>query len=110
MLLRNLVDNAIRYTPDGGQVLVRVVRAAGGVQLAVLDTGDGIPEAERGRVLERFYRVTGARADGSGLGLSIVARVAAVHGASVTVGTGIGGRGTGVLVVFPDASDRAMPA
>ena len=101
VLLRNLVDNAIRYTPDGGQVQVRVVRSASGVELAVLDTGDGIPEAERGRVLERFYRVAGARADGSGLGLSIVARVAAVHGASVTVGTGLRGRGTGVSVTFP---------
>ncbi|MEQ1897888.1 MAG: ATP-binding protein [Vicinamibacterales bacterium] len=101
VLVRNLVDNAIRYTPAGGQVQVRVTRGAGGVQLAVLDTGDGIREAERGRVLERFYRVAGARADGSGLGLSIVARVAAVHGATVTLGPGLGGRGTSVSVVFP---------
>ena len=74
---------------------------AGGVRLTVSDTGVGIPEAERARVLERFYRIAGSKAEGSGLGLSIVARVAAVHGATVTVGTGIGGRGTGVSVNFP---------
>ncbi|MDO8793620.1 MAG: ATP-binding protein [Vicinamibacterales bacterium] len=114
VLLRNLVDNAIRYTPDGGQVQVRVVRAASGVDLAVLDTGDGIPEAERERVLERFYRVTGARADGSGLGLSIVARVAAVHGATVALDEGLCGVGTGVRVTFPDGAlsvtSRRQPA
>lgn len=101
VLVRNLVDNAIRYTPDGGQVRVGVARVAGGVRLTVSDTGVGIPEAERARVLERFYRIAGSKAEGSGLGLSIVARVAAVHGATVTVGTGIGGRGTGVSVNFP---------
>ncbi|MEC5161582.1 MULTISPECIES: sensor histidine kinase N-terminal domain-containing protein [unclassified Janthinobacterium] len=86
-LLSNLIDNALRYTPAGGSVTVRVRRdgAAGRALLEVEDTGPGIAAAERGRVFERFYRILGSNADGSGLGLAIVREIAQQHGADVEV-------------------------
>jgi two-component system sensor histidine kinase TctE len=103
MLLRelviNIVDNAIRYTPENGRVTVRV--AAHPVpQLAVEDTGPGIPEPERQRVFERFYRVIENAGDGSGLGLAIVREIAAVHGAHVWISAGADGKGTTMHVEF----------
>jgi two-component system OmpR family sensor kinase len=77
-MLDNLVDNAIRYTP-AGQVVVRARREAGEAILEVEDTGPGIPEAERVRVFDRFYRGEAAGAGGSGLGLAIVRRIAERH-------------------------------
>lgn len=81
ILLTNLVDNALKYTPDGGAVDVTVRREAGHLVLAVEDSGPGIPEADRARVLDRFYRVPGAAATGSGLGLAIASAIAQLHGA-----------------------------
>ena len=103
ILLRNLLDNAIRYTPPAGQVLVKV---APGI-LAVSDTGPGIPASERQRVFDRFHRLAGQDTEGSGLGLSIVARIAERHGASVELGTGENGKGLRVTVRF---SARPVPA
>ncbi len=103
VLLRNLLDNAVRYTPAGGEVEVAVRGAAGPVSLTVADSGPGIPEAERGRVFERFHRVLGSGEEGSGLGLSIVRRIADLHRAEVSLGTGPGGRGLLVEVRFPAA-------
>jgi two-component system sensor histidine kinase TctE len=100
-LLGNLLDNAIRYTQRGGQVTVRVTRDAGQVALSVEDNGPGIPEQERERVFERFYRVLGTGTDGCGLGLAIVREIAASHHAEVTLAAGAGGRGTLVRVAFP---------
>jgi two-component system, OmpR family, sensor kinase len=85
ILARNLVDNAIKYTPEGGQVDVSVLSEAGGVSLVVEDSGPGIPEADRARVLDRFYRVPGEQAPGSGLGLAIVSAIAQWHGAELTL-------------------------
>jgi two-component system sensor histidine kinase TctE len=84
-LLSNLIDNALRYTPAGGSVTVRVRRDAGVPQLEVEDTGPGIAPAERARVFERFYRILGSGAAGSGLGLAIVREIAQQHGAEVEV-------------------------
>jgi two-component system sensor histidine kinase TctE len=84
-LLSNLIDNALRYTPAGGSVTVRVRRDGGAPMLEVEDTGPGIAPAERGRVFERFYRILGSGAAGSGLGLAIVREIALQHGAQVTV-------------------------
>ncbi|GIK23886.1 MAG: two-component sensor histidine kinase [Betaproteobacteria bacterium] len=103
VLLRNLLDNAVRYTPPGGEVEVSVKPAAGGVSLAVADSGPGIPEAERGKVFDRFHRVLGTGEEGSGLGLSIVRRIADLHRATVVLGEGPGGRGLRVEVTFPAA-------
>jgi len=85
-LLRNLADNALRYTPEGGQVQLTVDHDGRAPRLRVDDSGPGIPANERARVFNRFYRRDSGQADGSGLGLAIVQAVAARHGASVTLG------------------------
>ncbi len=85
MLLRNLIDNAIKYTPAGGTVTVQVRAEAGAVRLSVDDSGPGIAPEDRDRVLDRFYRVPGSDATGSGLGLAIVKAVADLHGAALTL-------------------------
>jgi two-component system sensor histidine kinase QseC len=86
ILLRNLVDNAIRYTPPGGKVGVGVTAHGDAVILSVADSGPGIPAAERENVLRRFHRLAGQDIEGSGLGLSIVARIAELHGARLELG------------------------
>jgi len=104
LLLRNLVDNAIRYTPPGGRVDIAVERAASPgapAVLAVTDTGPGIPAAERERVFDRFYRLPGSAAPGSGIGLALVRSIARHHGAEVLLEDGPGGQGLRVRVVFP---------
>lgn len=107
-LLSNLIDNALRYTPRSGTVTV-AVEARDGVDLIVEDSGPGIPEAERTRVFERFYRSPGAPGDGCGLGLAIVSEIAEAHNARVGVGPGRGGLGTRVVVHFggrPESGTR----
>lgn len=99
-LVRNLIDNAIKYTRRGGAVTART-RLAGAVIFEVEDSGVGIPEAERERVFERFYRVLGSGEDGSGLGLPIVREIAELHGAVVTLNPGPNGQGTVAQVLFP---------
>ncbi|HTR06859.1 MAG TPA: sensor histidine kinase N-terminal domain-containing protein [Paraburkholderia sp.] len=86
-MLSNLIDNAIRYTPAGGRITVRVrpEPAAGVVHLEVEDTGIGIPAAERERVIERFYRILGRDGEGSGLGLAIVREIATMHGGTLAI-------------------------
>ena len=100
-LLSNLVDNALKYTPSGGSITVSAGATNGSPYLAVEDTGPGIPEAERQRVRQRFYRLPNSPGHGSGLGLAIVDEIAQLYGASVTIGPGSGGRGTKVLLQFP---------
>lgn len=104
MMLRNLVDNAIRYTPAGGRVEVQVGCVDKQIALRVTDTGPGIPRAERGRIFDRFYRGTNATAFGCGLGLSIARRVAELHSASIAVADGPAGRGLQVTVSLPRAA------
>jgi two-component system sensor histidine kinase TctE len=84
-LLRNLVDNALRYAPPGGRVTVRLEDAPERVTILVSDNGPGIPENERARIFERFYRGDGAVETGSGLGLSIARRCATVIGAELSL-------------------------
>ena len=88
-MVRNLIDNAINYTPSDGQVTARVLtdRFSGTLVLLVEDTGPGIPEAERELVFQPFYRALGTNVDGSGLGLAIVAEIAQQHGAEVSIGS-----------------------
>lgn len=104
ILVRNLVDNAVRYTPSGGQVDVRVERANTDVVLRVIDTGPGISKKERQRITSRFYRVLGSGEDGSGLGLSIVERIAELHGAALRFDEGDAGVGLVVSVRFKGAA------
>lgn len=87
-MLRNLLDNALRYTPSRGSVTVRVRHAAQCVYLEVEDSGPGIPEGERQRVFDRFYRILGTNVDGSGLGLAIVREIAEQHDALIRIGEG----------------------
>jgi two-component system sensor histidine kinase TctE len=86
-LVRNLVDNALQYTPAGGTVTARVMDDPFGqvVVLQVEDTGPGIPEAERALVLQPFYRALGTNVDGSGLGLAIVNEIVHQHGAELSI-------------------------
>ncbi len=83
ILLGNLLDNALKYTPEGGQVDVTLGVEGGAPQLTVEDSGPGIPQADRERAFDRFYRAAGAGAEGSGLGLAIVRAIAERHGATV---------------------------
>ncbi|HQD16249.1 MAG TPA: ATP-binding protein [Ottowia sp.] len=105
VLLRNLLDNALRHTPEGGTVRVQAGQGAdGGAELAVEDSGPGIPPAERQRVLDRFYRVPGAPGHGSGLGLAIAQAVARRHGAQLRVQDSPGLGGARLVVAWPAAS------
>jgi two-component system OmpR family sensor kinase len=101
ILLRNLVDNAIKYTPSGGTVDMEVRRTAAHVMLCVEDSGPGIPPEERERVFSRFYRVPGSEANGSGLGLAIIHAIAERHGATLTLGESERLGGLRVSVQFP---------
>jgi two-component system sensor histidine kinase TctE len=97
-LLSNLVDNAVRYTLSGGHVTLRCgqfVQAGAGetVYLEVEDDGPGVPKAERGRVLERFYRLPGTAGEGNGLGLAIADEIAKVHHSALHIESGAHGRG-----------------
>ncbi|MGK5021170.1 ATP-binding protein [Janthinobacterium lividum] len=101
ILARNLMDNAMRYTPAGGTLALSCRSEADGVLLCVSDTGPGIAEHLRERVFERFFRAAGAHQPGSGLGLSIVRRIAETHGASVQLDAGPDGTGLVVTLRFP---------
>ena len=102
----NLVENALKYTPEGGHVEVRAVRRQDGrIEIAVSDDGPGIPLADRERVLERFVRLESARSSpGAGLGLSLVAAVARLHRGGLHLRDGLGDdthRGLGAALVLP---------
>src|SRR6185295_18016188 len=87
-MILNLLDNAVKYTPAGGEISLALARQNGNAEIVVRDTGIGIPEAAQPRVFDRFYRVDKARAramGGAGLGLSIAQWIAEVHGGAITV-------------------------
>jgi signal transduction histidine kinase len=101
ILLSNLVDNAIRYTPAHGRIDVAVKWEAGSVVIEVRDDGPGIPREERDRVLDRFYRGNHQGQPGTGLGLAIVKRIADQHRAVLSLDAGVDGNGLRARVVFP---------
>jgi signal transduction histidine kinase len=112
--LANIIDNAIKYTPEGGAVKFRARRRSSGeIEFSVTDTGPGVPDEDRERVLQRFVRLDNSRTEpGSGLGLSLVTAVAEAHGGRVQLDEGpgaYGGRGPGlrVALVLPPASETA---
>jgi two-component system sensor histidine kinase TctE len=107
--LNNLIDNAITYTPSGGVVTVRTGTREDGAYLEIVDSGVGIPTAERESVLTRFYRGEQSRGVGSGLGLAIVADVAQRHSAVLTIGPGDNDRGTSVRLVFLSSTPIPPP-
>lgn len=101
ILLDNLLDNAIKYGRAGGSIEVAVQHAEDRIQVTVRDDGPGVAPGDLDRLTNRFFRATGNQATGSGLGLSIVARIAEHFGASLRLGKGIGERGLAVEVSFP---------
>ena len=105
-MVSNLVDNALRYTPQGGRVTITVAAAGNTVVLRVLDNGLGIPESERAKVFQRFYRILGREdAGGSGLGLAIVQEICRAHKAQIRLDDGADGPGLLAEVVLPQATE-----
>jgi two-component system sensor histidine kinase QseC len=100
ILIRNLLDNAVRHTPHGTTVQVGIESAGKATSLSVNDDGPGISDQDLSKVSERFYRPVDTQASGSGLGLSIVRRIAEVHGAAVKFARAENGRGLSVTVTF----------
>jgi two-component system, OmpR family, sensor histidine kinase QseC len=108
ILVRNLIDNAVRYAREGGRIEIacKNATAVGGareLRLSVADDGPGVPAEEREKIFNRFYRVAGSSERGSGIGLSLVSRIAQLHGASIEVSEGIAGRGFAVTLSFAKA-------
>ncbi len=101
-LVRNLIDNALQHAAAGGRVLVRTFARESDVVLTVEDAGPGIPESERARVFDRFYRLPDSKTEGCGVGLSIVQSVAEAHHAHVALDSVTRG-GLRVTVIFPRA-------
>lgn len=101
ILLRNLIENGVKYTPTGGTVDIAVHADADAVCITVEDSGPGIPPEERERVFDRFYRVAGSQAAGSGLGLAIIKSIAERHGATLTLGQSARLGGLAVTLRFP---------
>jgi len=101
--VRNVLDNAVRYCPDGARIELDAVQAAGRIVITVRDNGPGVDAASRQRLSERFFRVLGHAAGqgGSGLGLSIVQRIVELHGGTLGFGAGLDGRGLGVTFDVP---------
>jgi signal transduction histidine kinase len=115
ILLRNLLDNALRYTAEGGRVKIscgyREEAGTRRVFLEAADDGPGVPEAEQQAIFRRFHRIAGNGGRGSGIGLSLVAGIAQLHEASIETGTGLDGRGFSVRILFPlPAATGAGPA
>ena len=101
IVVSNLLDNAIRYTPSLGQVLISVTLAAAQAVLRVTDNGPGIAEHERERVFDRFYRCEGSEVTGSGLGLAIVRNITEAHHATLTLSDNLADSGLIVTIFFP---------
>ena len=108
--LANIIDNAIKYTPTGGAVMLRARRRSSGeIEYSVTDTGPGVPEEDRERVIERFVRLDNSRTEaGSGLGLALVGAVMEAHGGRILLDEGPGayggfGPGLRVALVLPAA-------
>ena len=105
-LVLNLLDNAVKYTPAGGEISLALGRQNGSAEIVVRDTGIGIPEAAQRRVFDRFYRVDKARAramGGAGLGLSIAQWIVEAHGGAISIAS-TPGKGSTFTVVLPTAS------
>lgn len=101
ILLRNLIDNAVRYTPENSQVEVIIKQISNRIHIQVIDNGPGIPLELRSRVFERFYRIIGNTAKGSGLGLAIVAQIVQLHKGEIQLDTAKSGKGLAITIKFP---------
>lgn len=106
ILIRNLVDNAIRYSHEGSAISIKIMYHKDQLVLHVIDNGPGIPDELRERVFERFYRVIGNQATGSGLGLGIVQQIAKLHRATIKLETPENGKGLDFQIWFPKQEKR----
>jgi signal transduction histidine kinase len=109
-ILLNLVENALRHTPEGGRITIETAPAQNGVHVAVSDTGSGIPPEHLPRIFERFYRADSGRSresGGTGLGLAIVKHLVEAHGGSVRADSVVG-TGTTIRMFFPSGSRTAQ--
>src|SRR5262249_44307878 len=98
----NLIDNALRFTPDHGSIRISIRDIGGRVEISVRDTGSGIAEEHLPRVFDRFYRADASRSSaGTGLGLALVKSIADLHGGTATIQSRVG-HGTTVTLTFPD--------
>jgi two-component system, OmpR family, sensor kinase len=102
-VINNLIENAVRYTPNNGRIDVSVYSDTVRSVIEVSDSGPGIPYAERTRIFDRFYRILGNNAPGTGLGLAIVKRILDKDGADIAIGPGIHGKGCCFKVSYPEA-------
>lgn len=110
ILVRNLLDNAVRYAPEHGRVRIDLVADGTAARLTIQDSGSGIPEENRDRIFDRFYRVPGTSPSGSGLGLAIVKAIAERHEATVELGQAeLGGLAVTVSFPLPKDTDVAEP-
>lgn len=100
ILLRNLLDNAIRYTPNNARIDVKIKEHNQYLLLQIIDNGPGIPEEYRDKVFDRFFRVLGTKQTGSGLGLAIVRQIIDLHKAKIHLQTSESGQGLTVTVLF----------
>lgn len=104
LLMNNLCDNAMRYTPADGHIEIRTYIRASKAFIEVCDDGPGVPETEKERIFERFYRAEGTKTiPGTGLGLAIVRRVAELHGGTPSLDAGLNGKGVCFRISFPVA-------
>ena len=101
LLVTNLTDNAIRYTPEGGKIRLRVTQANERAVIEISDNGPGIAAEERERIFDRFYRALGTKTQGHGLGLAIVKRIVELHQGEIRVEDGLEGRGTTMRIELP---------
>ena len=96
------MDNAVRFTPNGGQITISFASNTEGAEVVVSDSGCGIPTAHISRIFDRFYRVDASRStEGTGLGLALVKSIADLHGGAISVASEVG-RGTAVTLRFPN--------
>ncbi len=102
LMMANLTDNAIRYTPTGGRIEIRTRTETGSnAVIEIADNGPGIAENERQRVFDRFYRALGTQTSGTGLGLAIVKRIVDIHHGHIEIADGLDGRGTTFRITLP---------
>lgn len=106
-ILMNLLSNAVKYTPAGGRIDIDVARSGDNVELAVTDTGIGIPDADKARIFERFYQAHGNRAGGTGVGLHLTHLLVTLHRGTLTVADNPEGRGTRFTITIPATADTS---
>ena len=104
-MVGNLIDNALRHTPEGGRITAATHREGNEVVVSVEDSGPGVPAADRVRVFERFWRGPEVQGEGSGLGLSIVQEIARVHGGEAGCEAPSGGQGARFVIRLPQLAD-----